>query len=74
MSVLRSSGSSVSCIQDQESRPYAGHTQKMINRDLNALQDMSLVHRTRSGVQPAIDQMRAFLPLRAAENHQPGKE
>ncbi|WP_164657570.1 hypothetical protein [Streptomyces sp. RLB3-17] len=51
---------------------YAGHTQKMINRDLNALQDMGLVHRMRSGVQPAIDQMRAFMPLRAPENHQPG--
>jgi hypothetical protein len=44
---------------------YATHTQKMINRDLNALRDMGLVHRTRSGAQPAIDQMRAFLPLRA---------
>ncbi|MGW4673373.1 Fic family protein [Streptomyces sp. NPDC004324] len=47
---------------------YAGHTQKMINRDLNALQEMGLVHRTRSGVQPAVDRMRAFMPLRAAEN------
>ncbi|MEU8622058.1 Fic family protein [Streptomyces sp. NPDC048623] len=47
---------------------YAGHTQKMINRDLNALQDMRLVYRTRSGVQPAIDQMQAFMPLRAPES------
>jgi DeoR/GlpR family transcriptional regulator of sugar metabolism len=45
---------------------YAGHTQKMVNRDLNALRDMGLLHRTRTGVQPAINQMRAFLPLRAA--------
>jgi len=56
---------------------YAGHTQKMINRDLNSLQEMGLVIRTRSGVQPAIEQMRAFLPLRAAlsqplARHKPG--
>lgn len=55
---------------------YAGHTQKMINRDLNALEEMGLVRRTRSGAQPSIEQMRAFLPLRAARiqtstNHEP---
>jgi Fic family protein len=56
-------------------RAYAGHTPKLVSRDLNALDSMGLVKLDRRGVRPNIELMQAFLALRAEpedpNNHQP---
>ncbi|MFE9309503.1 Fic family protein [Streptomyces sp. NPDC088353] len=49
---------------------YAGLTAKTVSRDLNALQNLGLITRTRTGVAPAIDQLRSFIPLRANRTEQ----
>ncbi|WP_328770417.1 DeoR family transcriptional regulator [Streptomyces sp. NBC_00286] len=49
---------------------YAGLTAKTISRDLNALEQLGLITRTRTGVQPALEQLRSFIPLRATRTEQ----
>ncbi|WP_326828660.1 Fic family protein [Streptosporangium sp. NBC_01810] len=54
-------------------RAYAGHTPKLVSRDLNALHSMGLVKLDRRGVRPNVELMQAFLALRAEPedpNHQ----
>ena len=44
---------------------YAGKTRRTVSRDINALDDLGLLVRERGAVRPFIEQMQAFLPLRA---------
>jgi Fic family protein len=46
---------------------YAGKSSKTITRDVNELLSRKLIRRVRGGVIANIDQIRAFLPLRAEE-------
>ncbi|MEO3856727.1 Fic family protein [Acrocarpospora sp. B8E8] len=48
---------------------YASKTRRTVSRDVNALTDAGLLLRTRAGVRPHIEQMQAFLPLRADLEH-----
>lgn len=49
-------------------REYAGKTLKTVSRDINALSKDGLVVKTKAGVVPLNDQMRAFLPARIADD------
>ncbi|MGR6968997.1 DeoR family transcriptional regulator [Streptomyces cynarae] len=51
-------------------KAYAGLTAKTVSRDLNALENLGLITRTRTGVAPAIELLRSFIPLRASRTEQ----
>ncbi|MET9240951.1 Fic family protein [Nonomuraea sp. NPDC003709] len=57
-------------------REYAGKTRRTVSRDVNALEELGLILKVRGNVCPFIDQMRAFLPLKAKtdENQEPGED
>ncbi|WP_405086538.1 Fic family protein [Microbispora sp. NBC_01389] len=44
---------------------YAGKTRRTVSRDVNALEELGLILKSRGHVWPYVEQMRAFLPLRA---------
>ncbi|MFC4122021.1 Fic family protein [Nonomuraea zeae] len=46
-------------------REYAGKTRRTVSRDVNTLEDLGLILKGRGQVRPFVDQMRAFLPLKA---------
>ncbi|MFD9948940.1 Fic family protein [Nonomuraea sp. NPDC059023] len=46
-------------------RDYATKTKKTVTRDINALTEMGLITIGRTGVRPLVEQLHAFLPLRA---------
>ncbi|WP_220182791.1 Fic family protein [Sphaerisporangium album] len=52
---------------------YAGKTRRTVSRDINALDELGLIVRERGAVRPFIEQMQAFLPLRARTD-EPDKE
>ncbi|WP_371781692.1 Fic family protein [Streptosporangium subroseum] len=43
---------------------YAGKTRRTVSRDVNTLEELGLILKSRGAVKPYIEQMRAFLPLR----------
>jgi len=51
-------------------REYAGKTLKTVSRDVNALSRDGLVRKTKAGVLPLSQQMRAFLPARIADDEE----